>query len=139
MHWFFYPIKNHYADFKGCVNRKEFWSYSLSYFLVFLAYYFLIFILLPFAINGSDLMETIFILLLNFSGIVFIGLLIPSVAITVRRLHDAGLSGLSLLAVVLLLIFLPYLGLLFFLVLMLLPSKLTSKYCPKIPENFDVD
>ena len=48
----------------------------------------------------------------------FLGLVVPSIAITVRRLHDGGFSGLLYL-----INFVPYIGSLAILVLTILPSK----------------
>ena len=56
----------------------------------------------------------------------FFGILLPTLAVTVRRLHDAGYSGL-----VALLFLLPYLGSLIMMIFALLPSSPAgAKYDP---------
>jgi len=75
--WFINPIKNHYTDFSGRASRETFWMYTVVYF--FLA------IIIS---TTESLLGTVFI-----SVMVSFGLLLPSLAITARRLHDTGLSG----------------------------------------------
>lgn len=76
MKWFQLALKN-YAAFEGRASRSEFW-----YFMLF----FLIIIIIAAVIDG-------FIGLPILSAISFLGLLIPSISVSVRRLHDTGRSG----------------------------------------------
>ena len=73
LNWFIDPIKNHYADFNGRATRKEFWMFVLIYFIIYAAIMLL----------GLDLIAALFSL----------ALLVPSLAIGARRLHDTGMSG----------------------------------------------
>jgi uncharacterized membrane protein YhaH (DUF805 family) len=73
MHWFIDPIKNHYADFNGRVGRQEFWMFVLFSFLIQIAL----------DIVGLDMV----------SVLVSLALLVPSLALGARRLHDTGRSG----------------------------------------------
>ncbi|MCU0678434.1 MAG: DUF805 domain-containing protein [Candidatus Pacebacteria bacterium] len=73
MHWFLDPITKHYADFEGRVGRQEFWMFVL----------FSILIQIAFDIVGLDII----------SMLVSLGLLVPSLALGARRLHDIGKSG----------------------------------------------
>jgi uncharacterized membrane protein YhaH (DUF805 family) len=73
MHWFLDPIQKHYADFDGRIGRQEFWM----------------FVLFCFGINV--VLEVIGIELLSF--VVSLALLVPSLAMGARRLHDTGKSG----------------------------------------------
>ncbi len=73
MHWFLDPIQKHYADFEGRVGRQEFWMFVL----------FSILIQIAFDIVGLDII----------SMLVSLGLLVPSLALGARRLHDIGKSG----------------------------------------------
>lgn len=77
MHWFLDPIKNQYADFTGRTSRQAFWMYVLIYFLLYVA------VSLVAQLIGT------FALIVLFS----LALLVPSVAITTRRLHDTDMSG----------------------------------------------
>lgn len=79
MNWYL-KVFRQYAVFKGRARRKEFWVFFLfniliSYSIVFLDIYF----------------ETPELTIL--STIYSLGVLIPSVAVAVRRIHDAGKSG----------------------------------------------
>jgi uncharacterized membrane protein YhaH (DUF805 family) len=73
MHWFLDPIQKHYADFEGRVGRQEFWM----------------FVLLSFGLN--IILEVVHIEIL--SMIVSLALVVPSLALGARRLHDTGRSG----------------------------------------------
>ncbi len=76
MEWFLKVIKQ-YADFSGRARRKEYWMYFLFY---------MIFYLILFGIDMA--------LSLGFLAIIYaLALLIPSLAVAVRRLHDIGKSG----------------------------------------------
>lgn len=76
MEWFLKGLKN-YATFEGRARRKEYWMYTLFY-----------------VIFGVALM-----VIEELTGILFLyavyslALLLPSLAISVRRLHDTGRSG----------------------------------------------
>lgn len=73
-----------YADFEGLARRKEFWFFTLFYF-AFLA----LAALLDKAL-GTFVAEPEAGLLTCLFGL---PLLVPSISVTVRRLHDIGLSG----------------------------------------------
>ncbi|WP_340609928.1 DUF805 domain-containing protein [Xenorhabdus bharatensis] len=79
MNWYVQVLKN-YADFSGRARRKEYWMFYLFNMLALLA----VFIL------SSLLGETIgLILVVLYVVITFI----PSLAVSVRRLHDSNRSG----------------------------------------------
>lgn len=73
MHWFLDPIQKHYVDFAGRVGRQEYWMFVL----------FSILIQIALDIVGLDMI----------SMLVSLGLLLPSLALGSRRLHDIGKSG----------------------------------------------
>ena len=77
MHWFIDPIKNQFADFQGRTTRKEYWMFILVYVLIYI----------PLAIVTE-------MLNLQIIGFVFsLAVIVPSIAIAARRLHDIGKSG----------------------------------------------
>jgi len=78
MDWYLMALKK-YADFKGRSQRKEYWMFTLFNLLAF-------FVL---SIVGSVLGDQAELL----TGIYSLGVLLPSIAVTVRRLHDIGRSG----------------------------------------------
>jgi uncharacterized membrane protein YhaH (DUF805 family) len=95
MEWMLMPLKR-YADFSGRSRRKEFWMFELFILLVFAAFMILGAILgggLGNSSGGGILATLIGILYLVFA----LGMLIPSIAVTVRRLHDLDKSGWMLL------------------------------------------
>lgn len=75
--YFIEAFTKNYANFKGRARRKEYWGFTLFYALIFA-------ILGAFAFTGIGV-----ILFL----VVFVVTLPPSIALTVRRLHDINLSG----------------------------------------------
>ena len=83
MNWFIGALKK-YADFSGRARRKEFWMFFLFYF-IFAVVLSIIDGLIGWGFAGG----TIGILYMLFS----LGILLPYLAVTVRRLHDIGKSG----------------------------------------------
>ena len=73
-------VLSKYVDFSGRARRSEFWWYMLCY------------CILSSVLSGiyqatqSNIVAVI-------SGIVSLGLLLPTLAVHVRRLHDVGRSG----------------------------------------------
>lgn len=100
MKYFLYCLK-HYADFSGRARRSEFWYYTLFHFLFALLPLFIGLILLlvsaasqDYSTPGSPSAPTILGALLSFVGIIAcLGFLVPTWAVTARRLHDTGKSG----------------------------------------------
>ncbi|TIO06559.1 DUF805 domain-containing protein [Mesorhizobium sp.] len=85
-------VSEDYHNFSGRARRKEFWAFWLFWAIMFVAL-FGFGILLNLAINGFgyDAGRTE----IGFVPALFFVLLtiLPSIALTVRRLHDIGLSG----------------------------------------------
>lgn len=102
---------HHYADFDGCLGRKQYWLAWLATVIIGL-------------ITGFIDGLLFWGLLPIFSTIAGLALLIPGIATGVRRLHDTGRSGLWYL-----LIFVPIIGSIILLVFFLLPRKeVDNKY-----------
>lgn len=80
---YFAKAFDHYADFSGRTSRKGYWMFVLFYFL-FACVVGLIDSIIS---RGSSTPLQIF------SSLYSLALIIPSVAIAVRRLHDTGRSG----------------------------------------------
>jgi len=83
MNWFIGALQK-YADFSGRARRKEFWMFFLFY-VIFAVVLTIIDGLIGWGFAGG----TIGILYTLFS----LGILLPYLAVTVRRLHDIGKSG----------------------------------------------
>jgi uncharacterized membrane protein YhaH (DUF805 family) len=138
MEWMILPLKR-YADFQGRSRRKEFWMFQLLNIIVALVLagpFFFSFISASMANAGDPqaseaamlaLIEGGASLSLVGLGIYFLyalAIIIPSIAVTVRRLHDRDMSGWWYLGFVVA-NFLPFVGFIAsiaYLVLMVLPG-----------------
>jgi uncharacterized membrane protein YhaH (DUF805 family) len=78
MSWFLEALKK-YAVFSGRARRKEYWMYTL----------FITIIYIVLAVISSASKSAGIALLVIF----YLAILLPSVAVGVRRLHDTGRSG----------------------------------------------
>lgn len=117
MEWMTMPLKR-YADFQGRSRRKEYWMFALGVIIVYIVLAVVGGMLLGAgsAVSGSDdvgglLSSPVFILI----GIFALAILIPSIAVQVRRFHDQDKSGWFVL-----LGLIPYLGGLIIIVFMCL-------------------
>jgi uncharacterized membrane protein YhaH (DUF805 family) len=96
MDWFIGAIKNKYAVFSGRARRAEYWYFAL-YYLIFYA----VLCVVDVVTGTYDTKSAMGLL----SGLYALILIIPSLAVSVRRLHDTGRSGWWLL-----ISFLPLVG-----------------------------
>ncbi|TVQ71104.1 MAG: DUF805 domain-containing protein [Balneolaceae bacterium] len=113
MHWYLEVLKQ-YAVFGGRSRRTEFWSFVLFHLIILIV----LRIIDGFA-GTSVMISTIYVL----------GVLLPMIAVSVRRLHDTDRSGWWLLAV-----FFPFLGVIVLLLFMAQDSDPKSNQygsCPK--------
>jgi uncharacterized membrane protein YhaH (DUF805 family) len=133
MHWFINPIKNHYADFSGRATRKEYWMFMLISLLLF-GVLGMVFVFVFFAalFGGQGNNETLAIVSFGVLLITSLAIIIPSIALQVRRLHDIGKSGFWYFIG-----FIPYVGGIILLVMSALPSQRgTNAYGPNVYEVF---
>ena len=82
MNWYIKCLKQ-YADFSGRARRKEYWLFVLFNYIIF---------------NVAGLIDVISGFTDGFEigplgALYLLGMLIPSLAVIVRRLHDIGKSG----------------------------------------------
>lgn len=90
--YFINTLKTQYADFQGRATRSQYWYFVLFYIILAIIFQLLdAYVLNP--MLGAGTASTGGILQIIFA----IALIIPSIAIGVRRLHDIGKSGLWLL------------------------------------------
>ena len=102
MHWMLMPLRR-YADFSGRSRRMEYWMWILFQFLIGLAFWVLMLVLggsammsgdpTAMASAGAGMMIVWFLYM-----IVGLAFFIPSLAVTVRRLHDTNRTGWWILA-----------------------------------------
>ncbi|HLR83212.1 MAG TPA: DUF805 domain-containing protein [Paenalcaligenes sp.] len=108
MQWYLSVLQK-YAVFTGRARRKEYW-----FFLLFNIIIFFILSLIDNMLGTFNAQTGVGVL----SSIYWLAILIPSIAVGIRRLHDTGRTGWWLL-----LVFIPVIGPLIILVLMLLDSQ----------------
>ena len=103
MEWYLKVLKQ-YADFGGRARRKEYWMFFLFNVIICVVF------------------EVLAAMIGKFFGFVLVlyslGVLIPGLAVSIRRLHDVGKSGWWLLIA-----FIPIIGAIWLLVLMVTDSQ----------------
>ncbi|UAB77592.1 DUF805 domain-containing protein [Erythrobacter sp. SCSIO 43205] len=101
MEWMFLPLKR-YAQFSGRSRRKEFWMFILFTTIVSMILagptFFSIMsasVADPMAVDADPFagVGTLGMAGLGLYGLFALAVLIPSIAVTVRRLHDRDMSG----------------------------------------------
>jgi uncharacterized membrane protein YhaH (DUF805 family) len=99
MYWMTLPLKR-YADFSGRSPRIEYWMFYLFQILVIVGLAVLSAVLIAVTGNTTEpgeptsMLANIFALLII---VAVLGLLIPGIAVSVRRMHDQDKSGWMLL------------------------------------------
>ena len=87
MEWYL-KVFRQYADFRGRARRKEYWMFTL-FNCIFIGVGAMILFLI-----GNTISLTAGMVALGISVAIYtLVLLIPTLAVTVRRLHDTGKSG----------------------------------------------
>lgn len=104
-----------YTQFSGRAAPSEYWWWNLIYLLVAGPLYVLVMSMMTDVETSSPTLTLVLALLLM---IVSLGSLVPHISVSVRRLHDTGRSGAWYF-----IMFLPVIGGIWFLVLMILPSS----------------
>ena len=101
-----------YAVFDGRAKRTEYWLFMLIHYII------------AFILAGLAVFVASFF---NIVAIVYgLALLVPSLAVGCRRLHDSGKSGwLQLVGLI------PLVGAIILIVLFVLPSEDENKYGPR--------
>jgi len=125
LNWYLAVLKN-YAGFSGRASRKEYWMFALFNIIFFIVASFLNhFIRTDNEVSVFALFYTLYVL----------AILIPSLAVSVRRLHDIGKSGWMILISLI-----PTIGAIWLLVLMITDSDPEeNQYGPKPKESYSVD
>ena len=112
-------VRDNYANFEGRARRKEYWMYILSIFVLYLAL----------GIVGgilSIISDTLAMLVYGLFSLLALALIIPGLAVTVRRLHDTNKSGWFILVALI-----PFVGALYLLYLEILEGdKGPNQYGP---------
>ena len=103
-----------YATFSGRATRSEYWYVVLFGYLLAL-----LIVFLGMIIDSPEL-------IIGLSTVLSLILLVPSLAVCIRRLHDTGRSGWWYL-----LVLIPYIGAFALLIIFCLKSSEDNKYGPK--------
>lgn len=134
--WGFFTraLTERYVQFTGRARRKEYWSYIL-FWIIFFILLCIVGAAIDFAIGnlGPDPDRPPMPIVLGILvGLYYLATLLPGLAITVRRLHDLGFTGWLIL-----IMFIPYVGGIALLVMMLIPTSFgPNKHgpAPKAPK-----
>jgi uncharacterized membrane protein YhaH (DUF805 family) len=120
-------MKYKYADFSGRARRSEYWFFSLFSGLIIMGLMFMLFPII--GLGGGELSGLAYIPL-ALIGIFYLAILIPGLAVMVRRFHDSGKSGWFFL-----LAFIPLGSLVLFVFTLLDSEPNTNKWGPnpKLP------
>lgn len=116
MNWYFEVLKK-YADFNGRARRSEFWMFTLISTIISVILYLIDKRIMPG--SGIQLLYTVYSL----------AVLVPSLAVSVRRLHDSGRSGWWILINVI-----PILGQLVYLVFLVQDSQPAANHYGSSPK-----
>ncbi len=114
LNWYKQVLKK-YAVFQGRARRKELWSFTLINFLVCL-------LIMIFEYVTNTIGIIIFIYLL--------AVLIPSISVTIRRLHDTNRSGWWYLT-----LFIPFIGIILLIFMLQNSVEGANKYGLNPKEN----
>ncbi|MBA3446819.1 MAG: DUF805 domain-containing protein [Pseudaminobacter sp.] len=130
--YFRHGFTGSYANFRDRARRKEYWGFAL-----FAIISFVVLSVIGIAVDSvmgnmeNDIgIPFVTILLL---GLFALAIIIPSIAITVRRIHDIGLSGWFYL-----LILVPTIGSLILFVFTLIPSQKHGNKWGAVPEGIEI-
>ena len=131
VNWYIKVLKK-YAVFSGRARRKEYWMFVLFNFIFSLVASLLDLVIFFTGLLGfGPLFVTGFVGFGLVSTVYSLAVLVPSLAVSVRRLHDIGRSGWYLLIVLI-----PFAGPIWFLVLTCLDSQAgDNKYGPNPKEE----
>ncbi len=135
MKYYLHCLKN-YTNFSGRARRSEFWFFILFHFIFMIAPLFLANFFDGFSPFEDDpnFMESLPLILFL---IYFAAVLIPTLAVTARRLHDIGKSGTWVF-----IYFVPLIGGIWLLVLLFSDSEFGRNkwgYNPKEEVNDEID
>ena len=91
-------VFNKYATFTGRARRSEYWWFTICYYAIQLIFNFASFGMMAGVLSGEmSYNDPSYSLFMMASVVIGLGLFLPSLAVTVRRLHDIGKSGWNIL------------------------------------------
>jgi uncharacterized membrane protein YhaH (DUF805 family) len=131
MHWIVEPLRR-YADFSGRSRRREALGFMLALAVLFVLW---LVALVASGVSNFDGKNVVSLIVLFFGGTLFwLAMIVPTLAVTVRRFHDQGLSGWFTLFHLL-----PYIGSFVVLVFMFIQGKDGPNQYGPDPRGNDAD
>jgi uncharacterized membrane protein YhaH (DUF805 family) len=113
---YYTKVISKYAEFSGRARRAEYWMFGLINIIIMLSLAFIGVLLDPSGSGGGLVIYFLY----------FLFMFIPSIAVTIRRLHDTGNSGWMVLVA-----FIPFIGPLWIFILMCIEGEAQeNKYGP---------
>jgi uncharacterized membrane protein YhaH (DUF805 family) len=128
--WWKKVVFKNYANFNGRARRKEYWNFTLANIIFLFALYIPLVIGLSIDVEWLTLITALPLILFIF------GIIIPWIAVAVRRLHDTNKSGWMLLLRIV-----PVLSIIIFVFLVIEGDKRKNDYGkdPKAPMENELD
>jgi len=123
--WYKIAMFENYSNFSGRARRSEYWYFRLATAVIF--FVFIALAIIVSIIGGGFLGFPVAIGLIALYSLIA---LIPSLAVTVRRMHDLGKSGWSVL-----ISFIPLVGPIWFLVLLATEGEHGENYYGPDPKS----
>ena len=131
MHWIVEPLRR-YADFSGRSRRREALGFMLAQAVLFVLW---LVALVASGVANFDGKNVVSLIVIFFGGSLFwLAMIVPTLAVTVRRFHDQGLSGWFTLFHLL-----PYIGSFVVLVFMFIRGKDGPNQYGPDPRGNDAD
>lgn len=100
-----------YVEFNGRATRKEYWTYAIAYFIVMMFFAFIS----KFLFDKPEILTNLFA----------VASFLPNLALTARRLHDSGRSGLWAVG-----IYIPFVNIALFIFMFLGSTPGPNQYGP---------
>lgn len=95
MDWMLMPLRR-YAEFSGRSRRKEYWMFALLNFLI-AAFVGVVTLVMAVSVSSESAMMVVVTPVLILWFLLSLALVIPGLAVTIRRLHDLDKSGWTIL------------------------------------------
>lgn len=113
---------NGYVDFTGRSTPSDYWFAFSAHLLIFFASYLLLAVFQRMAVDETSLLtnEVIFLFIFFVYGVATV---LPGIAITVRRLRDAGYNWLYIFIPLI-----PFVGIFIFIFLLCQPTKVDEPF-----------
>lgn len=90
MNWYLKVIKNNYANFSGRARRKEYWMFTLVNTIIITVLYAILMSSIDMYTGEVSSLGSIAGIII---GIYSLAIIVPSLAVTIRRFHDQDKSG----------------------------------------------